>query len=301
MVAIEVPEVDYTEYSNRQLVLVPLAVLALALLVIGGWYLATGAPANLGLEFTGGVELRIVDDGDDVRDRIDTAFDREPDSVREIPANDLPEQDENVYVVTFRATDDADSEGLADDLHAQANASDLSTSGVYQVSASFAEETARTAVLGIALAFLGMSVLVFALFRTFVPSIAVVASAFSDLVIPIAAMNLLGIEMSLGIVAALLMIIGYSVDSDILLNNSVLRRTGGFYESVNRAMRTGVTMTLTSMAAMIVMAIVATLFGIDLLRDIGIILAIGLCADLMNTYLMNVTLLRWYKFEGVKR
>jgi preprotein translocase subunit SecF len=301
MVAIEVPEVDYTEYSNRQLVLVPLAVLALALLVIGGWYLATGAPANLGLEFTGGVELRIVDDGDDVRDRIDTAFDREPDSVREIPANDLPEQDENVYVVTFRATDDADSEGLADDLQEQANASDLSTSGVYQVSASFAEETARTAVLGIALAFLGMSVLVFALFRTFVPSIAVVASAFSDLVIPIAAMNLLGIEMSLGIVAALLMIIGYSVDSDILLNNSVLRRTGGFYESVNRAMRTGVTMTLTSMAAMIVMAIVATLFGIDLLRDIGIILAIGLCADLMNTYLMNVTLLRWYKFEGVKR
>ena len=301
MVAIEVPEVDYTEYSNRQLVLVPLAVLALALLVIGGWYLATGAPANLGLEFTGGVELRIVDDGDDVRDRIDTAFDREPDSVREIPANDLPEQDENVYVVTFRATDDADSEGLADDLQEQANASDLSTSGVYQVSASFAEETARTAVLGIALAFLGMSVLVFALFRTFVPSIAVVASAFSDLVIPIAAMNLLGIEMSLGIVAALLMIIGYSVDSDILLNTSVLRRTGGFYESVNRAMRTGVTMTLTSMAAMIVMAIVATLFGIDLLRDIGIILAIGLCADLMNTYLMNVTLLRWYKFEGVKR
>ena len=301
MVAIEVPEVYYTEYSNRQLVLVPLAVLALALLVIGGWYLATGAPANLGLEFTGGVELRIVDDGDDVRDRIDTAFDREPDSVREIPANDLPEQDENVYVVTFRATDDADSEGLADDLQEQANASDLSTSGVYQVSASFAEETARTAVLGIALAFLGMSVLVFALFRTFVPSIAVVASAFSDLVIPIAAMNLLGIEMSLGIVAALLMIIGYSVDSDILLNNSVLRRTGGFYESVNRAMRTGVTMTLTSMAAMIMMAIVATLFGIDLLRDIGIILAIGLCADLMNTYLMNVTLLRWYKFEGVKR
>ena len=301
MVAIEVPEVDYTEYSNRQLVLVPLAVLALALLVIGGWYLATGAPANLGLEFTGGVELRIADDGDDVRERIDTAFDREPDSVREIPANDLPEQDENVYVVTFRATDDADSEGLADDLQEQANASDLSTSGVYQVSASFAEETARTAVLGIALAFLGMSVLVFALFRTFVPSIAVVASAFSDLVIPIAAMNLLGIEMSLGIVAALLMIIGYSVDSDILLNNSVLRRTGGFYESVNRAMRTGVTMTLTSMAAMIVMAIVATLFGIDLLRDIGIILAIGLCADLMNTYLMNVTLLRWYKFEGGKR
>ena len=294
MVAIEVPEVDYTEYSNRQLVVVPLAVLALAVVVIGGWYAVTGAPATLGLEFTGGVELRIADDGQgDVEERIQTAFDREPNSIRAIPADD-------VYVVTFRAGAD-DPDGLAGDLQDQADAAELSTEAVDQVSASFASDTARTAVFGLGLAFLGMSVLVFALFRTIVPSVAVVASAFSDLVIPVAAMNLIGIEMTLGIVAALLMIIGYSVDSDILLNNSVLRRTGGFYESVSRAMRTGVTMTITSMAAMIVMAVVATVFGIDLLRDIGIILAIGLCADLMNTYLLNVALLRWYKFEGVRR
>ena len=293
MVAIEVPEVNYTDYSNRQLVFVPLVVLAVALAIIGGWYLMTGAPANLGLEFTGGVELRIADDGGDMDERIEAAFADEPDSIRSIPADD-------VYVVTFRADAD-DPDGLAGDLEDQAAAGGLTTEAVDQVSASFAADTAQTALFGIAIAFLGMSVLVFALFRTFVPSVAVVASAFSDIVIPIAAMNLLGIEMTLGTVAALLMIIGYSVDSDILLNNSVLRRTGDFYESVSRAMRTGVTMTVTSMSAMIVMAIVATAFGIDLLRNIGIILAIGLAADMMNTYLMNVTLLRWYKFEGVKR
>ncbi|CDK40130.1 protein-export membrane protein SecF [Halorubrum sp. AJ67] len=48
------------------------------------------------------------------------------------------------------------------------------------------------------------------------------------------------------------------------------------------------------------MAVVASVFGIGLLRDIGIILSVGLCADLMNTYLMNVSLLRWHKFEGVE-
>ncbi|WP_418285933.1 protein translocase subunit SecF [Halorubrum sp. DTA46] len=294
MVAIEVPEINYTDYSNRQLVAIPLAILVLSLAIIGGWYLVTGAPANLGLEFTGGVELRIADDGDgNMEERIETAFDQEPDSVRSIPADD-------VYVVTFRSTAD-DPDGLANDLEDQAEAAGLATEAIDQVSPSFAADTAQTAIFGVGLAFLGMSVLVFALFRTFVPSVAVVASAFSDLVIPIAVMNLLGIQMTLGTIAALLMIIGYSVDSDILLNNSVLRRTGDFYESVSRATRTGVTMTLTSMAAMIVMAIVASVFGIDLLRNIGIILAVGLCADLMNTYLMNVSLLRWYKFEGVNR
>ena len=294
MVALDVPEINYTDYSNRQLVAVPLAVLVLALAIIGGWYLVTGAPANLGLEFTGGVELRIADDGDgNMDERIETAFDREPDSIRSIPADD-------VVVVTFRAAED-DPDGLANDLEDQADGAGFTLEALDQVSPSFAADTAQTALFGIGLAFLGMSVLVFALFRTFVPSVAVVASAFSDLIIPIAAMNLLGIQMTLGTVAALLMIIGYSVDSDILLNNSVLRRTGDFYESVSSAMRTGVTMTLTSTVAMIVMAVVASIFGIDLLRDIGVILAIGLAADMMNTYLMNVTLLRWYKFKGVKR
>ena len=293
MVSIEVPEVNYTDYSNRQLAAVPLAFLVLALAIIGGWFVATGAPANPGLEFTGGVELRIADDtNEDVEQRIRAAFDREPDSIQTIPGDD-------VVVVTFRAADD-DPEGLANELQDQADEAGLTTTAVDQVSPSFASDTARTAVFGVALAFLGMSVLVFALFRTFVPSLAVVASAFSDLVIPVATMNLLGIQMTLGTVAALLMIIGYSVDSDILLNDSVLRRTGGFYESVSRAMRTGVTMTLTSIAAMVVMAVVASVFGVGLLRDIGIILSVGLCADLMNTYLMNVSLLRWYKFEGVK-
>jgi len=69
------------------------------------------------LEFTGGVELRIADDGGDVEQQIETAFERQPDSVRSIPADD-------VYVVTFRAADE-DPGGLADDLSAQADEAGL--------------------------------------------------------------------------------------------------------------------------------------------------------------------------------
>jgi preprotein translocase subunit SecF len=97
------------------------------------------------------------------------------------------------------------------------------------------------------------------------------------------------------------MLIGYSVDSDILLNNHILRRRGSFYESTYRAMETGVTMTVTSISAMVVMYIVSSLFQIPLLPDLAIVLVFGLVADLMNTYMMNLSLLRWYKFEGVSR
>jgi preprotein translocase subunit SecF len=287
MVEFTVPEVDYTRYTNRQLAAVPLAVLAVALLVIGGFYVATGSPVDPGVDFTGGTELRIATDAP--QDEVRAAFDAPPESIRAVAAD-------GTYVLTFQS-----GAATPTELEQQADAAGYEVRSIDAVSANFGADTQLLALGGVLVAFAGMSVLVFAMFRTFVPSIAVVVSAFSDIVIPVALMNLLGIELSLGTVAALLMLIGYSVDSDILLNNHVLRRSGSFYESTYRAMRTGVTMTLTSIAAMIVMTITATVFGIQLLAAIGIVLVFGLTADLMNTYMLNVTLLRWYKYEGVAR
>jgi len=289
MVAITVPEVDYTEYTNRQLVAVPLALLAVALLVVVGWYVVTGAPANLGLEFTGGTELRLDVDGENPRERIDEAFSSEPATVQQVAAD-------GTFVVTFQEGTVTTSE-----LNQQATDAGFDIRTIDSVSPSFGTDTGLLALGGVVAAFAGMSVLIFVMFRSFVPSIAVVASAFSDVMIPLAMMNLLGIDLSLGTIAALLMLIGYSVDSDILLNNSILRRSGNFYESTSRAMRTGVTMTLTSIAAMAVMTVLAWLFGIQIMTAIGLILVIGLLADLMNTYLLNVSLLRWHVHEGVKR
>ncbi|OAQ53477.1 hypothetical protein HTG_08340 [Natrinema mahii] len=286
----DVPEIDYTRYSNRQLAAVPLAVLAVALLVLSGAFLAYGTPVPLGMDFAGGTELTVqttTAEGD-----IGTAFDDAPESVTGTGS-------ENQYIVQFSSTD---SQALSD--QAEGNLEGDGDAEVVQsvssTSASFGQNSQQTAMLGLVIAFVGMSAIAFLLFRTFVPSIAIVISAFSDLMIPLAFMRLAGIPLSLGTVAGLLMLIGYSVDSDILLNNHVLRRSGDFYESTYRAMRTGVTMTVTSMAAMLVMAVTAYIFGIDLLASIGTILFVGLAADLLNTYMLNLSLLRWYKFEGVR-
>ena len=280
MVELDVERIDYERYTNRQLMAGPLVVLAVALLVIGAWFALTGAPVNPGIEFTGGTELQLVADAG--QSEIRAAFDAPVESVRPIPAAG------DTFVVTFQSTD-------ASALEQQARAAGFEVTSAQSTSPSFGANTQQLALLGVATAFVGMSIVAFLLFRTLVPSLAIVVSAFSDIVVPVALMNLLGIELSLGTVAALLMLIGYSVDSDILLTNHVLRRRGGFYESAYRAMRTGVTMTLTSLSAAIVMALAASAFGIDLLTAIGTVLAFGLATDLMNTYLFNLGLLRWYR------
>jgi len=293
----DVPEINYTRYSNRQLAAVPLAILAVALVVLSGSFLISGTPVPLGMDFAGGAELTIQTTSSE--EEIQQAFDVEPDSIQSAQSPDA----QNQYIVQFAGIEQDQIQGLTD--QAEANLQQDGDASIIQqestASPGFAEQSQQTALLGLAVAFLGMSVIAFVLFRTFVPSIAIVVSAFSDIVIPLAFMSIVGIQLSLGTVAALLMLIGYSVDSDILLNNHVLRREGDFYESSHRAMQTGITMTVTAMVAMLVMGISGYLFGIGLLASIGIILFVGLAADLMNTYLLNLSMLRWYKFHGVKR
>ncbi|MFQ3294605.1 MAG: preprotein translocase subunit SecF [Halobacteriales archaeon] len=293
MVDFEVPDVDYTRYTNRQLMTIPVVVLAIALVVLSGWYVVTGAPVNQGIDFTGGTEMTVQTDTP--REDIESQFDPAPTSIQSVTNQD------NRYILTFKASSESDQdfstqarENLQPD-----DGQDVVLSS-QTVSANFGGSTQRTALFGVGLAFLGMTILAFLLFRTFIPGLGIVLSAFSDMVVPLALMNVFGINLSLGTVAALLMLIGYSVDSDILLTNHILRRSGGFYESTYQAMRTGVTMTLTSLSAMAVMAIVAFIFRIDLLASIGLVLVFGLATDLMNTYMFNVSLLRWYKIGGVE-
>jgi len=144
------------------------------------------------------------------------------------------------------------------------------------------------------LAFIFMALVVFIIFRTPVPSLAVILSAFADIVMTIALLNLLGISLSTGGIVALLMLIGYSVDTDILLTTRVLRKKG---ESLNSrmygALKTGLTMTLTSLIAVLVALIVIYTFS-DVLRQIFTVLLIGLGFDIFNTWITNASILKWY-------
>jgi preprotein translocase subunit SecF len=143
-----------------------------------------------------------------------------------------------------------------------------------------------------------MAIVIFLAFRTFVPAAAVVLSAFADMVMTAAAMNIIGIPLSLGTVAALLMLIGYSVDSDILLTNRVLKRQGKLNEKLTGAFTTGIIMTSTTLAATAALFIVSWFGSVQILMEISAVLLIGLVFDIMNTWLTNAGILKWYAMKG---
>ncbi len=106
-------------------------------------------------------------------------------------------------------------------------------------------------------------------------------------------MQVFGIELSLAGLAALLMLIGYSVDTDIMLTSRLLRESEDktLSDKIRRALKTGLTMTLTSIAALTALLLSAIS---PVLSQIAMVLIIGLTIDIMNTWLMNSVVLKWY-------
>ncbi|GIU68466.1 MAG: hypothetical protein KatS3mg001_316 [Candidatus Pacearchaeota archaeon] len=145
-----------------------------------------------------------------------------------------------------------------------------------------------------------MSLVVFLIFRTFIPSLAVIISAFADIFMTLTLINFLGIKLSSAGIVAFLMLIGYSVDTDILLTNKVLKSTN---ESVNRrifsAFKTGTTMTLTAIIS-VGLALIFVGGLSKVLNQILTIIFIGLFFDLINTWITNTSLIKWYALKKQK-
>jgi len=128
--------------------------------------------------------------------------------------------------------------------------------------------------------------------RYSVASFAVILAALSDIIVTLAIVNILGIKLSTAGIAAFLMLIGYSVDTDMLLSTRVLKRKeGSVFERVISSLKTGMLMSLTTLSAVVI----AFLFAeSEVIKQIMIILIIGLLVDLINTWLQNVGILRYY-------
>ena len=148
-------------------------------------------------------------------------------------------------------------------------------------------------------AYLLIILVVFVAFRDFIPSIAVLLAATLDGVIAVGGMALFGITLEPASLVAVLMLVGYSVDTDILLTTRVLRgKFGTVNERIDDAMKTGLTMSATTILVMAVIIVVSNeVFHISTLSSIASVLLIGLVGDLATTWLMNAGILKWYVEE----
>lgn len=271
---------------DRMALAVPVCMLLLATAVLGASYLDDGHVLDRGIDFTGGTSVQIqVPDGvttEDVAAAFPDATVRtlDGDEARWIVAETtVPYDDQEIR-------DRIDSAGIPYDGD-YSDAVSIQSLGPGVGSAFF-----REAQMWAGVALLIMSAVIFIAFRSFVPSFAVIFAAVTDIVVAMAGMALLGIDLTLGSLAALLMLLGYSVDTDILLSTRVLKQEDDpLQERIWSAVVTGSTMTFTAIAAFTMLYLLA---AAGTLREIASVIIIGLLADLPITWLGNAFILKWY-------
>lgn len=154
---------------------------------------------------------------------------------------------------------------------------------------SIYSEQARNAIIG---AFIGMAIIIFIAFRRSVTVGAILLSVGLDISGVFGCMALFGIELSLASIAGVLMIIGYSVDTNILLTTRVLKLSGEEpRKQVVGAMRTGLMMSGTTLIPLITINVFTTA---PQLYQLTAVLICGIIIDVFNTWFLNAAIVMRY-------
>ena len=276
---------NYLWKHYEKFIAIPILILILSLAIVGINYHKNGWFLKKGIDFSGGTQITIsVEKGN--LNQIKHAIEKITKSsvaMRTLSSG----KKQWVSFTTPKTFNQSEIENKLKDYNIKY--SDLS---IRSLGASVSSSFFKQSLIALLIAFLLMSFVIFIAFRTFIPSMAAILSVVFDVLVTVGLMSLFNIELTLGSFAALLMIIGYSVDTDVLLSTRMLKNRGEKLEKiVFGAMKTGLTMSITSLAAFIVLLLVSTSSTLD---SIAIVLVFGLLADIPSTWLQNAVILKRY-------
>lgn len=279
----------FYDKQYKKLLFIPFIVLLLAIISIIIHTANTGDFINKGVSLKGGIVITVPVDQPVSVDELE-AFLRARFPADDLDVRSIAEFGEQKAVIV--SSDNLENEknlleAIDEKIPGAKEEASIETTGP-----TLGEGFFKQTMIALVIAFVLMGLVVFAYFRTVVPSMAAILSVFSDIIVTLAIVNLLGMKLSTAGIAAFLMLIGYSIDTDILLSTKVLKRKeGSVFDRILSAAKTGLTMNITTLVAVVVAMILAQS---DTIRQIMIILLIGLLVDIMNTWIQNTGLLRFY-------
>ncbi len=280
---------EWHDKYYKTLLLIPLTLIVLSIIYLGIFYTQNNDIIYKDISLTGGTTVTIYETINLDELRIDLSGELEELNVRSI--YDLITREQKAVIIETKSDGQLTKKILGDYFGYELNEENSS----FEFTGSALSESFYSQLLiAILFAFIFMAIVVFIIFRTIVPSSAVILAALTDIIMTLALVDILGIKMSSAGIVAFLMLIGYSVDTDILLTTRILKRDeGNLNHRIFGAFTTGITMTLTSLFAITFALIVVKSFSV-ILTQIFTILAIGLCFDLLNTWITNASILKWY-------
>lgn len=201
------------------------------------------------------------------------------------------------HSIIITAEADIDGEEIINKL--KQNGYDIEDYSIQVISPVLGASFFKQAKIALTLAFIFMAIVIFFTFRSAILGIYTSLCPAFDIIETLAVTQLIGIDLSLASFAALLMIVGYSVDDDVVLASRVLKR--GDVEMDQRFKASFKTSMTTHSATFVALGAMLALSLSPVITQIAAVLLIGLMFDFMNTWLLNANLLRYHvKKKGLQ-
>lgn len=277
---------NFYDKQYKKILIIPLVLLILAIAQIGYQVATTGHFIERDYSLKGGTEITIQTDYKEIAS-LKQELQEKFKGIDDVRALSQTGQTSGLIITHTNENNEPILNYLKEKLQLEQEQISINTIG-----SALAQDFFKQVFIAMGVAFIFMALVVFYYFRIPIPSLAVILAAVSDILITLAVVNVMGMKLSTAGIAAFLMLIGYSVDTDILLSTKVLKRTEGTVQDrIISAMKTGLTMTATTLVA-ITAALIITQSPI--IKQIMTILLIGLLIDLINTWIQNAGILKWY-------
>lgn len=279
---------DYDKHY-KLLFFIPLVIIIISIIYLGSFYAKTGDIIYKDVSLSGGTSISL--NGEISQEQLETGLKAKFPDVSFTVLEDITTRKQIALVIESSASPEEITPVIENILGYKLTDENSSTEFT---GASLSSDFYSQLIIALVIAFFLMTIVIFVMFRTVIPSTAVIFSILADIIMPLALIDFLGIKVSAAGIAAFLMLVGYSVDTDILLTTRALKtREGSLNSRIFRAFKTGSLMTLTALAAVLPAFFIVT--GLpDSFRQIFLILALGLAADLINTWLTNASIIKWY-------
>jgi len=280
--------------NYKKLMLIPSIILILSLVLVANKYNKSNELFERDVSLKGGISASVYSDKDVDVLELEEKLSKELKT--EVSVRSLSDIATKKQIGVIIEVSDVNVRGnLKEVLEGNLNVElDKENYSVEEVGSSLGESFYKDMLKAVIIAFILMGIVVFIAFRSTIPSLAVILSAFLDIIGTIAVINIIGLKVSSAGIAALLLVIGYSVDSDILLTTRVLkRREGGLIiERIFDSAKTGLTMSATTFVALSIGYFVTNSM---ILKEMFLIIVIALVIDVIATYCMNSGILMMYK------